>query len=122
MPVLKELKAKGAGKIDFDGFNEEDTEIDLTGAMVAEGSLEARNLTIELTGAAILELRGSGSFMEANAIGASSLRAFNYEVEEAVVAARGVSSSKVNVSRKLQFKKDITSSVSHRGDAEVIED
>lgn len=122
MPALKELKAKGAGKIDFEGFNEEDTEIDLTGAMVAEGSLEARNLTIELTGATILELRGSGSFMEANATGASSLRAFNYEVDEAIIAARGVSSSKVNVSRKLQISKDITSSVSHRGDAEVIED
>lgn len=122
MPALKELKAKGAGKIDFEGFNEEDTEIDLTGAMIAEGSLEARNLTIELTGATILELRGSGSFMEANATGASSLRAFNYEVDEAIIAARGVSSSKVNVSRKLQITKDITSSVSHRGDAEVIED
>lgn len=122
MPALKELKAKGAGKINFEGFSEEDTEIDLTGAVVAEGNLEAHNLTIELTGATILELRGSGNFMEANATGASSLRAFNYEVDEAIIAARGVSSTKVNVSHKLQIKKDITSSVSHRGDAEVIED
>lgn len=121
MPGLKELKAKGAGKINFKGFREEDTEIELTGAMVADGDLEARNLTIELTGATILELRGRGNFMEANATGASSLRAFNYEVDEAIIAARGVSSSKVNVSRKLQITKDITSSVSHRGDAEVVE-
>ncbi|KXK31638.1 MAG: hypothetical protein UZ12_BCD005000166 [Bacteroidetes bacterium OLB12] len=109
MPALKELKAKGAGKINFEGFSEEDTEIDLTGAVVAEGNLEAHNLTIELTGATILELRGSGNFMEANATGASSLRAFNYEVDEAIIAARGVSSTKVNVSHKLQIKKDITS-------------
>ena len=121
MPDLKELKAKGAGKINFSGFREEDTEIELTGAMVADGDLEARNLTIELTGATILELRGRGDFMEANATGASSLRAFNYEVDEAIIAARGVSSSKVNVSRKLTITKDITSSVSHRGDAEVID-
>ncbi len=121
MPALKELKAKGAGKINFNGFREEDTEIELTGAMVADGDLEARNLTIELTGATILELRGRGDFMEANATGASSLRAFNYEVDEAIIAARGVSSSKVNVSRKLTITKDITSSVSHRGDAEVID-
>lgn len=121
MPALKELKAKGGGKINFKGFREEDTEIELTGAMVADGDLEARNLTIELTGATILELRGRGNFMEANATGASSLRAFNYEVDEAIIAARGVSSSKVNVSRKLQITKDITSSVSHRGDAEVVE-
>ncbi|TXI68324.1 MAG: PspC domain-containing protein [Cyclobacteriaceae bacterium] len=121
MPVLKELKAKGAGKINFSGFNEEDTEIELTGAMVADGDLDARNLTIELTGATVLELRGRGIFMEANATGASSLRAFNYEVHEAIIAARGVSSSKVNVSRKLTITKDITSSVTHRGEAEVIE-
>ncbi|HCZ37019.1 MAG TPA: hypothetical protein DHV26_13950, partial [Cytophagales bacterium] len=113
MPALKELKAKGAGKINFNGFREEDTEIELTGAMVADGDLEARNLTIELTGATILELRGRGDFMEANATGASSLRAFNYEVDEAIIAARGVGSSKVNVSRKLTITKDITSSVSH---------
>jgi RecG-like helicase len=69
----------------------------------------------------VLELRGRGDFLEANATGASSLRAFNYEVDEAVIAARGVSSSKVNVSQKLQITKDITSSVSHRGDAEVVE-
>jgi phage shock protein PspC (stress-responsive transcriptional regulator) len=121
MPALKELKAKGAGKINFSGFREDDTEIELTGAMVADGDMEARNLTIELTGATILELRGRGDFMEANATGASSLRAFNYEVDEAIIAARGVSSSKVNVSRKLTITKDITSSVSHRGDAEVID-
>jgi len=121
MPSLKELKAKGAGKINFNGFFEEDVEIELTGAMVAEGELEARNLTIELTGATVLELRGQGDFMEANATGASSLKAFNYEVDEAVIAARGVSSSKVNVSRKLQTTKDITSSISNRGDAEVID-
>lgn len=121
MPSLKKLKAKGAGKLEFDGFHEEDVEIELTGAMTAEGELEARNLTIELTGATVLELRGRGDFMEANATGASSLKAFNYEVDEAVIAARGVSSSKVNVSRKLQITKDITSSVSHRGDAEVID-
>jgi phage shock protein PspC (stress-responsive transcriptional regulator) len=121
MPSLKELKAKGAGKLEFNGFREEDVEIELTGAMKAEGDLEARNLTIELTGATVLELRGSGDFMEANATGASSLKAYNYEVDEAIIAARGVSSSRVNVSRKLQITKDITSSVSHRGEPEVVE-
>ncbi|MBX2898163.1 MAG: PspC domain-containing protein [Cyclobacteriaceae bacterium] len=121
MPNLKKLKAKGAGKIDFEGFYEEDVEIDLTGAMKAEGRLEARNLTIELTGATVLELNGRGDFMEANATGASSLRAFGYEADEVIVAARGVSSARVNVSRKLQIKKDLTSSVTHRGDPEVIE-
>ncbi|MBX2915689.1 MAG: PspC domain-containing protein [Cyclobacteriaceae bacterium] len=121
MPSLKELKAKGAGKISFEGFYEDDTEVDLTGAMVAEGQLEVRNLTVELTGATVLELRGRGNFLEANATGASSLRAFSYEVDEAIIAARGVSSTKVNVTHKLQITKDLTSSVSHKGDAEVIE-
>ncbi len=120
MPELKELKVQGAGKLRFSGFREQDAEIKLTGAVTGEGDIDAENLTIELTGASTLELKGNGQFMEANLTGACGLRAYNYEVKHAIVEAHGASSAKVFVTSKLEIDKGVASSVSHRGDAEVI--
>ncbi len=120
MPELKELDVKGAGKLDFHGFREQDIEIKLTGAVNGEGDIYSENLTIDLTGASTLELKGSGQFMEANLTGACGLRAYNYEVNHAIVEAHGASSAKVFVTNKLEIDKGVASSVSHRGEPEVI--
>ncbi len=120
MPELKELHVQGAGKLRFGGFRSQDIEIKLTGAMNGEGDINADNLTVELTGASTLELKGDGQFMEANLTGACALRAYNYKVNQAIVEAHGASSAKVFVTNKLEIDKGVASSVSHRGDAEVI--
>jgi hypothetical protein len=121
MPDLEDLKIKGAGKLSFQGFEQDDMEINILGAIEAEGEITAQNLTIDLTGASTLELKGSGRFMEVTATGASSIKAYNYEVNEAIVEARGASSARVFVTDKLEITKGIASSVSHRGDPQVIE-
>ena len=121
MPDLEDLKVKGAGKLSFQGFEEDDMEINILGAVEAEGEISARNLTIDLTGASTLELKGSGRFLEVTATGASSIKAYNYEVNEAIVEARGASSARVFVTDKLEITKGMASSVSHRGDPQVIE-
>jgi phage shock protein PspC (stress-responsive transcriptional regulator) len=121
MPELKELTIQGAGKLRFDGFREEDLELNLAGAINGEGDIYSENLTISLTGASTLELKGSGQFMEANLVGACGLRAYNYEVNHAIVEAHGASSAKVFVTNKLEIDKGAASSVSHRGDPEVIQ-
>lgn len=120
MPSLDELKVTGAGDLFVRGFNEEDAEIKLLGAVEGEGDFSANNLTINLTGASSLELKGNGNFLEVNAVGASALRAYNYEVEEAIVEAHGASTARVFVTRKLEITKGLASSVSHRGDPEII--
>lgn len=120
MPDLKELDVKGAGKLNFHGFREQDIEIKLTGAVNGEGDIYSENMTIDLTGASTLELRGSGQFMEANLTGACGLRAYNYEVNHAIIEAHGASSAKVFVTNKLEIDKGVASSVSHRGEPEVI--
>jgi phage shock protein PspC (stress-responsive transcriptional regulator) len=120
MPELKELNVKGAGKVIFDGFREQDLELQLTGAVNGEGNIHAENLTIDLEGASTLELRGSGQFMEANLTGACGLRAYNYEVNHAIVEAHGASSAKVFVTNRLEIDKGVASSISHRGEPEVI--
>jgi phage shock protein PspC (stress-responsive transcriptional regulator) len=121
MPELKEMKAKGAGNLKLNGFREEDIEVELTGAITGVGDFESQNLTIELNGASSLELKGQGDFMEANMNGACTLKAYNYEVKHAIIEANGACSAKVSVTEKLEIDKGIASSVSHRGDPQVIE-
>jgi phage shock protein PspC (stress-responsive transcriptional regulator) len=120
MPSLRKLDARGAGKINFRGFDEDDLEIKLLGAVVADGQLTVRNLDIQMTGASFLDLSGSGDFMEADITGACGIRAYGYEVDHAIIEAHGASTAKVFVNERLEIDKGIASNVSHRGDAEVI--
>lgn len=120
MPTLESIDVRGAGKVKFRGFTEDETRIKLLGAVVATGDIDARNLTVELTGASFLDLSGTGNFLDADLTGASGLRAYGYEVKHAIVEAHGASSAKVYVTEKLEMSKGLASSISHRGDPEVI--
>ncbi|MBL7850369.1 MAG: PspC domain-containing protein [Cyclobacteriaceae bacterium] len=120
MPELKELDIRGAGQIVIKGFEEDDVDIALTGAVMATGDFSADRLHIELTGASFLDLDGKGRFMQADITGASGLRAYGYEVAHCIVEAHGACIARVNVSETLEIDKGVASSVSHRGDAEVI--
>jgi phage shock protein PspC (stress-responsive transcriptional regulator) len=120
MPELKELDIRGAGKLVVKGFEEDEVDISLTGAVMGTGDLSADRLHIELTGASFLDLDGKGRFMQADITGASGLRAYGYEVAHCIVEAHGASMTRVNVSETLEIDKGVASSVSHRGEAEVI--
>ena len=119
-PTLKELNVRGAGNVEIQGFDEEDMEIKFLGAVQGDGEFSARNLSIDLTGASSLELKGDGNFMEANITGASGLKAYGYEVNRAIIEARGASHAKVNATETLEISKGIACTVSHRGNPEVI--
>ena len=120
MPALRSLDVTGAGKLKFRGFDEDAVNIKLMGAIMADGDLNANTLDVELTGASTLDLTGSGRLMEADIVGASGLRAYGYEVKHCIVEAHGASMAKVNVTETLEIKKGIASSVSHRGNPEII--
>lgn len=121
MPHLRKIDVRGAGKVNFRGFDEEDFEIKLLGAVVADGQLTATNLDIKMTGATYLDLSGKGNFMEADITGACGIRAYGYEVDHAIIEAHGASTAKVFVNERLEVDKGIASNISHRGNAEVIE-
>jgi phage shock protein PspC (stress-responsive transcriptional regulator) len=120
LPQLRELDVTGAGKINFGGFDEDEMDIKLMGAVMADGELNANSLNIKLTGASFLDLKGNGRFMEADILGASGLRAYGYEVKHCIVEAHGASMAKVNVTETLEYSKGMASSVSHHGSPEVI--
>ncbi|MBL7847205.1 MAG: PspC domain-containing protein [Cyclobacteriaceae bacterium] len=120
MPELHELEVRGAGKLVFKGFDEDNVDMKLTGAVMATGDLNADRFDLTLTGASMLDLEGSGRYLQADITGASSLRAYGYEVAHAIIEAHGASMARVNVSETLEIKKGVASSVSHRGNAEVV--
>jgi phage shock protein PspC (stress-responsive transcriptional regulator) len=120
MPSLVELNVRGAGKVNFRGFDEGEVKIKLTGAVTAKGEMDARSLAVDLTGASYLDLSGEGNFMDADLTGASGLRAYGYEVKHAIIEARGASSAKVHVTERLETRKGMASSISHRGDPDEI--
>jgi hypothetical protein len=120
MPSLRELDAKGAGDLKIRGFDEEEVEIKLMGAVAAEGEMNVRNLTIDMTGATQFELKGRGHFLEADITGASGLKAYGFETRNAKIEAHGASTAKVYATESLEISKGIASSVSHRGNPEVI--
>ena len=115
LPDLESLEFSGTGKLDIEGFNEEDLQVVLNGAVEAKGDFNARNLELDINGTSTLELRGDGNFLDASVNGASELSAYGYETNHAIVEASGTSSVKVNATQKLETTKGITSTISHRG-------
>ncbi len=120
MPNLREVEASGGGKVRFRGFDEDEVSIRLSGAVEGNGGIDARSMNVKLVGASSLDLNGTGYFLDADITGACTLSAYGYEVREAEVEAHGASTAKVYVTEKLEISRGMASSVSHRGDPEVI--
>ncbi|SKC88670.1 PspC domain-containing protein [Ohtaekwangia koreensis] len=119
MPKLEKIKAKGAGKISFTEFKSADLDIDLVGAVDVTGEAEAEDVTLHLSGASKLTLEGSANTMDATIQGASSLRAYSFEVRNAIVEVNGASSAKVNVTEHLEMEEGIASDIDYRGHPDV---
>jgi phage shock protein PspC (stress-responsive transcriptional regulator) len=120
IPDLKKLKVKGTGKIRIEGFNEDDVNISLIGAMTCEANLHAQNLQLELSGPMVFELDGDGDFLEAEVNKVAQLKASGYEVRHAVVSARELGRARVNAREKVEIETDVTGSVKYQGTPEVI--
>jgi hypothetical protein len=120
MPSLRKLKITGAGKIKIRGFDEDEMEIALTGALVGDARVASNQLSVEATGHVIFELDGHGDFLEASFSGPSQLKAGSYRVNRASIEAKGLAQARVNVSGTLEIDKDFTSNVSYSGNPEVI--
>jgi phage shock protein PspC (stress-responsive transcriptional regulator) len=120
LPNLRKLKVKGAGELRVRGFDEEDMEIELLGALVGDADIKARNLTIDLAGPMVFELDGEGNFLQAEVTKMSQLKASQYRVEHAVVEAKEMGRARVNASNTVEIDTDMVSSVKYQGSPEVI--
>jgi len=119
MPDLTRLEAKGAGKMHFVNFRTDNLELEILGAMKINGEFHVENLNATVSGASELDLQGDSRTMDCTVQGASSLKAYNFEVEDATVNAHGASHAKVNVTGTLEMNKGIASSIDYKGNPTV---
>ena len=120
MPSLDKIEAEGYGKIEFDNFQTDNIDIDLRGPVKLSGEIDTRDLVINLKGNSEADLSGRATNLDAELQFASKLRAYNLEVEEAIVEASGASSAKVNVSKSLEMEEGLASDIDYRGNPHVI--
>ncbi len=120
MPRLEKIQAKGAGKLNFRDFTSDDVEIELLGAFRARGDLTAHHLLVDIKGASELELTGEANNLDATITGASRLKAYNFEVRDAIVETVGVSSAQIMATGVLELNEGVGSSIKYRGNPEEV--
>jgi phage shock protein PspC (stress-responsive transcriptional regulator) len=121
LPELKGLKLKGAGEVEIENFNVDALDIEVFGPVTVLGNnLSADRLNVNLTGSAKLELIGNANSLDALVQGASTLKAFDFNVQNATLETTSASSAKVTVSGRLEMKEGISSKISYRGDPQEV--
>ena len=120
MPSLENLEAVGYGTIRLEELSMDDIDIDLKGPIRARGNLDAQNIMVTLNGNAEADLSGRARTLSAEIKFASSLNAYNLEVEEATIETSGASSAKVNVTGILEMEEGVASNIDYRGNPQVI--
>ncbi len=120
MPALEKIEAEGFGKIQFEEFTTDDFDIDIRGPVKLKGEINARDLTIRLTGKSEAELSGKVTNLDAEIQFASKLKAYNLDTDYAVIEANGASSAKVNVNKSLEIEEGLASRIDYRGNPEII--
>jgi len=120
LPHLRKLKIKGAGEFNLRGFDEEEMDITLLGAMSGEADIQSRNLMIDMSGPMSFQLDGRGNFLQAEVRKLAQLKASKYEIENAVVEAKELGNARVNATNSVEIDTDVVSTVKYQGNPEVI--
>jgi phage shock protein PspC (stress-responsive transcriptional regulator) len=120
MPDIEKLEATGFGSIQFEEFQLSDMEFEIRGPIETDASLYAEDVNISLSGKSELTLTGHCNTMSADVEFASKLKAYNFEVNEAMVDVTGASSAKLNVTHRLEIEEGVASDIDYRGNPEVI--
>jgi hypothetical protein len=120
MPQLDKIKATGFGFIEFDEIHNQEMEFEIRGPIKIDGKLHTQEVYIRLTGKSELNLEGQANRMNADVEFASRLRAYNFEVRDAIVDVKGASSARLNVTNRLELDEGVASHVDYRGSPEIV--
>src|SRR6187455_3368960 len=121
MPSLKGVNFSGASVSKIRGFeSDEDLDFYLSGASISQLDVNYREVDLVVTGASGLVLFGSGDQFHAEISGASTFKAFDYPVKEAVIDISGASEGKIAVTEALKVTAGGASTVLYRGDPSII--
>ena len=121
MPSLKGVNFSGASVSKIRGFeSDEDLDFYLSGASISQLDVNYREVDLVVAGASSLVLFGSGDQFNAEISGASTFKAFDYPVREAVIDISGASEGKVAVTEELKVTAGGASTVLYRGNPSII--
>lgn len=118
-PIYHSFEASGASNIIGESpiTSGETLRIKLTGASDGKFELDAPKISVELTGASNLTLRGRTKDLDAGASGASGINSFDLLTENSDVDLSGASHAEVFASVSLRGSVSGASSVDYKGNA-----
>jgi len=120
LPKVTALEVSGASVVEMAGFNSnEDFLLDLSGASVFSGNIDAEDCDIELSGASVVNMNGSCDQMDIIASGASVLSMGNFICHTANVNLSGASDATIHVTDFLSAVLSGASILRYYGDPEI---
>lgn len=124
MPRLKDAEFSGAAKVTLEGFvDEEEMTLHGSGAVKLTASkLVADKLTLDLSGASKVEMKGQVLKLSIDLSGASHVVLTDMIARDADVAASGASHVELNVQKTLRVESSGASKITYLGNPAVSKD
>ncbi len=98
LPDISRLKGSGASAIEMQSFSDmSDFSLDLSGASVFSGIVEAGNCEIQLSGASVINVNGTCTDLYLDASGASVLNLGNFVANTVDINLSGASNATIHV-------------------------
>lgn len=102
MPTLRGIDLSGASQATLAGFESaESLGLNLSGASILRGSIEAGDVRLEASGASTVELTGAGDTLSGMGSGASAIRLADFPVGDADISLSGASRADLDVRGRL---------------------
>jgi hypothetical protein len=119
MPSLRGASFSGASSSTVSGFNTDAFDLVLTGASIAQISLESRRVDLNISGASRLTVTGRAEAMNAKVSGASELYAYDFSANVVEADASGASKANLFVLQTLKATASGASLIYYKGSASV---
>ena len=119
---LNKLSISGASSARVTGtLKSDELSIHLSGASDFRGDIDVMNLRVHQSGASDATISGKANTVDAEASGASDLKAYDLQTQHCRARASGASDIKITVSKELSAHASGASGISFRGEAELKE-
>jgi phage shock protein PspC (stress-responsive transcriptional regulator) len=118
-PSISSLDLGGSARVFADGFEENFIDLHLTGAALCKLDIDVSSVYAKIEGASRLEMSGFCNEMEMEVLGASTLEAFDFIVEDLELRTQSASTARVFATERLRIRSGGASKVLYRGEAQV---
>ena len=115
--TLRKITVSGASKIKGnDGFSQDKLKLNASGASsIKLDKINTKNLQIDASGAAKLQLRGKASVLSAKLSGACEISAYDFLTKQSNFIATGASKIKITTTEKIIYDASGVAKISYKG-------